>query len=569
MENKADIVVPMDNPPLCSGSIPIHQAFSGLSKANGLEPTVNMALHPQRMSRQHKTQFDPAVSDISSLCAKQSLLAEFDWETSDPEGMLLWSTPLSSIMLLQDLDVAPLCLCILNQFVFWRADFVLEFKCVKTPYHSGRLQGTTGYGAPVAPISSNRNTTYNNILDFNDQQGVDKQRNVISIPFNQATEFLRTWEGPAVEDPVQDYSLGWFSLFVNNVLQAPASVVNKVGIKVLISLENVRVSNPRPFHFFTSNDRYQSNQTLTQSAIEAPAEDENTISGVSWFAQGPPDDDVATVTENAPTLDQPTTEAIAITSLETPVKITTPCALEVGEKFEYCVSNLLEVVRRHSLITPVVSEQGFVGGASLAKTIAVEPINPYTGFFAGWGGSLKYRILQDYTPRTDEIAYFPVGVKPSRIGTGILVPETTYLAQLFRSNETVMAIDSVTASGEVGFMKPQEQFYNSGITEFIDVQIPFESHFNYMVHGTGPTEKSVTGSHTGYLVWNGQETATPPSVNASPAPTPTKIYQAVGDDFAFGVFRCPLHLQYVVPDVSAATPGLICLGGFLQWKAPP
>lgn len=87
-KSEGDLSIPMDNPSLCSGSIPTHQAYSGMSKVNGIEPTVSLQMHPIACSHPSASTFGIREKDflIEEWCKKNNMVASFEWSTGNTEG---------------------------------------------------------------------------------------------------------------------------------------------------------------------------------------------------------------------------------------------------------------------------------------------------------------------------------------------------------------------------------------------------------------------------------------------------------------------------------------------------
>jgi hypothetical protein len=261
---KTDLkLVPFDDTPLCSGSMPVMQAYSGLSKSVGIEPTVALQLHPAAMSRQHDILFEEKELMLEELMGKKCLVYSASWSDLFVPGTSLWSFELNSILGVPDdyktawfPDMVtqtgfPMNLALLNMFTFWRCEFELEFNVVRTKFHSGRLQLSVGYGARQDIAEADRSVYQNIVMDFSGENSTA----IVTIPFNACTEYLRTYEGTEAPDTNQNYSLGYAGLFVANQLRRTETVPATVDVMVFLRLKNPRVSVPRPMPFvhFTSD----------------------------------------------------------------------------------------------------------------------------------------------------------------------------------------------------------------------------------------------------------------------------------------------------------------------------
>ncbi|UHK03043.1 MAG: RNA-dependent RNA polymerase [Guiyang picorna-like virus 2] len=246
---EADVsAMPLDNPPLCSGSIPMHQTFSGMSASHGVRPTNDMQLFPSALSREPIQIFNPVESKISTLLGKKCLLTSFEVSSSDVIGKLLYSVQLNTRMGLIDGSGVPFNVALLNQFIFWRSHIRFEVVAVRTKFHSTRLNAVVTYGAPVASEAL-RTVAYSHMIDFSGENS----KFDFDVEWNAQTEFLRTYEGEGQVDPVQNYSLGNLSIYLTNALVAPESVSPAHQVLVFVRFVEPRVAVPRPYSPFTFN----------------------------------------------------------------------------------------------------------------------------------------------------------------------------------------------------------------------------------------------------------------------------------------------------------------------------
>jgi hypothetical protein len=245
----ADVsAMPLDNPPLCSGSVPFHQTFSGMSASHGVRPTNDMQLFPSALSREPMQIFNPAEAKISTLLGKKCLLTSFEVSSSDDIGKLLYSVQLNTRMGLIDGFGIPFNIAFLNQFMFWRSHMRFEVVAVRTRFHSTRLNAVVTYGAPVASEAL-RTVAYSHMIDFSGENS----KFDFDVEWNAQTEFLRIYEGDGQVDPVQNYSLGNLSFYLTNALVAPESVASSHQVLVFLRFVEPRVAVPRPYSPFTFN----------------------------------------------------------------------------------------------------------------------------------------------------------------------------------------------------------------------------------------------------------------------------------------------------------------------------
>jgi len=158
--------LPLDNPPMSGGSVPLHGAFSSMSKSNGVEPTVSMQFHQAMLNTEQLSVTDPDETKIEHLLNKRGYIGNFSWASSDATGTQKITIPMNSLLLDQTTATGatiPINVALLNQFQFWRANLVFEIYAVRTMFHSGRLLATVGYGAPSV-AASDYNVYINQVL---------------------------------------------------------------------------------------------------------------------------------------------------------------------------------------------------------------------------------------------------------------------------------------------------------------------------------------------------------------------------------------------------------------------
>lgn len=243
---QVDVSMPLDNPPLASGGLPVQQTFTGMSTSYGIRPTNDMQLYPAALSREQMQIFDPAEAKVETILGKMTLLRAFMVNATDPAGKQLYKIQMNTRMGLAEGDGIPLNVALLNQFMFWRGDIEFTFIAVKTRYHSMRIQALIGYGAEEV-ASGSRTTLFSKIMKFSEEEDVHS----FTVDWNAQTEFLRTYEGDGQFDPVQNYSLGVLAVYLQNILVAPETVAQSVEVLVGVRFLNPKVAVPRGVSPFT------------------------------------------------------------------------------------------------------------------------------------------------------------------------------------------------------------------------------------------------------------------------------------------------------------------------------
>ncbi|APG77926.1 hypothetical protein [Beihai picorna-like virus 69] len=549
-QSSENTLVPLDNPPLAGGGVPVQPQFCSMSKSVGPNTTISMQLDQKALDRCN----DFNSSNIESIVSKPCLWFQRNWSTSNAIGTNIILDEMGTFKFFDTTSPTANAVvlpnsAIINMCTFWRADLVFEVVVVKTPYHSGRLTFVSAYGAPSLQYSE-ANVYKNEVLDFGmNSDGEDISRHKIIVPYNAPTEFLRTYEGDDAPDRIENTTMGIMGIYVTNQLRAPASVSGSVEVLVFISFENVVLAVPRPEVFFKTGPRVlDCDQKVTITGSRAV----NRISNI--VPEGFGDDQVNGGAQE---------EAVSVK----PVRVTdnrdqeppsAPCKLNVGQKFENRVVDLLEIGRRYIVVNPFFQEW-ISQTASQSRdyyTFLVEPFTNISEFFAGYSGSLKYRVftqVDDIHEYENQITFYPLAqahqyVFPHLIGSGAN----------FKRGEVEVEYSTTATGSRSGSMSREVLIATYGPkTEFIDFQVPFQSHFNYCVRK----------SHVGD---DGAVNVTFESIGVVSIPKPTKstptIYQGLGDDFRFCHYRPPHVLTYKPPTITATGTfdKLMCIGGFYK-----
>ena len=160
-----------------------------------------------------------------------------------------------------------------------------------------------------------------------------------------------------------------------------------------------------------------------------------------------------------------------------------PCKLEIGQKFEFCVTDIHEIARRYTRIIPTTNtalQQFVVSTAvideSLTTTyfnISVQPQSIYRGLFAAWAGSVKYRIFTDTVGRV-QVMFSPFYNSQTLPGIPIIDASTGSYFSYKPDFSTVSITSDSALTGNVA----REVMYPISGRSFIDVSAPFQTHFN-------------------------------------------------------------------------------------------
>jgi hypothetical protein len=522
LDAQMDSGLPFDNPPLAGGGVPVTQQFPSMSKSVGLEPTHQLQLHPEMMMREPHMICDPLEIDIGEILGKRGRIYTFNIDTSDAVGDELLTIPLNFVFGLVAADPnnttqIPAHLSLLNWFARWRADIVIEVCAFRSAYHSARVLATTAYGAPSIGTGE-ENIFYNQPLDFNG----DNYWETIRIPFNAATEFLRTFEGAGNVNLVQDYSLGSLRFSVLNPLKSTTQLASTaVSCSVFVRMENVRVVQPRSYTLIDGQPTFTAQSQSNAIAVT----DKSETAGVD-------------VQVDTPTLgDEVPESAMVVTASESNLQRSEACKLQLGRKFEYTVSKIHEPLRRYRKIPLAengVTEVTLTSGpkASTVTCISVFPRSTLSSWFAGWSGHMKYRIYFNYdtdstsTIRNPEVWYdSEPGIPGDLISDPAQDAWLAYPRCVQPAPWDPAGTDITAASMRFNAMAHEYGYTLSDNMNYIDVSVPFMSQYNYL-----PTKDSNIFD-TAAQWSNG-------TLYIGAAVSDIVVYEAVGDDFRYHVW-CP------------------------------
>jgi hypothetical protein len=494
--NKVDAsTLPLDNPPLVGGSVPTMNQFCSMSKANGPEVTIGLGLHPEEMHRQPLSFRDPSESTIEGLCGRFGRITSFSWSVTQADGTDLLTLDLCSLFLDDahrlnwfNTTQLPLNVAILNLFKFIHCDVVYRFHAVRTKFHSGRLMASVGYGSTDSPPSL-KQALYNQIMDFNGDSSVAE----IVVPYNNTQEYICAFDNYRGHDGASRFASVFVSV-LNELRAANEVVADNVTVIVEIGFQNVRVAVPTGYSPMTLGGD-QSRIVMFKAEGEEP-EDPNVA------------ENRMVVTATVPPVPNPS------------------CRVELGEKFEYNVKDLHEVLRRYNFC-PFADANRQTVYDSLSKTssyevisIAVTPQCELAQIFAAWSGTMKYRIYAESN------SYCTVTYMPTRSEVDwstIMTGQTAYALAPHTSADD----DTWCQAPVFPPYLAREVMYPIGSMSFIDVSVPFYTQRNMLPtsrdweRASDHVNQFPQGSANGHLLIR--------------VPTDTKIhvYWAAGDDFRF------------------------------------
>jgi hypothetical protein len=523
-DTKSDAkIIPMDNPPCVGGTVPVQHQFGSMSKTNGPEVTVGMALHPQEMSRQPMMFRDPTETCIAGLCEKFGRIDSFSWNTNQADGTDLISFDLCSTFM-NDAPVnwtastpVPLNIAILSQFQYSHCDVVYRFHAVRTKFHSGRLMIAVGYGTLDVPPAQ-KTALYNQVLDFSGESSIID----VVVPYNNTQEYIAAQNNSRFLSTSQRF--GSVHVSVLNELRCSSEVVSDaIRVIVEVSLRNVRVAFPN-INPLVSLSRGDGRMTFGGQPVGFAAEAED--------------------------LSIPDSESIV--TAQRAVVFSRPETLSLGEKFEYTVKDIHELVRRYNfgpvglykMIFEPYPEFGLDGTVTVGvTTIPVVPHSTYNNLYMGWSGTLKYRLFIDSDAHCT-VTYVP---------TVSVLDESSFMA-VNRGYEP--STYAATFAGYAPFLA-REVMYPVGNCSFIDVSVPFCTEFDMLA-----TPRSDISTIA-------QNVPTQNGVLLVKGPIDTKVhcYVAAGDDFRYHCLVPDNQMSYQLSGGGAGTPptnGTYKVGGINQ-----
>jgi hypothetical protein len=502
LDQKMDVsAVPLDNPPVVGGGIPMVQQFPSMSKTNGPETTTGLYLHPQEMFRQPFSFRDSEETTIANLLARQGRVFNFGWNTGQADGTDLYTLDLDTVVFDDSRtpwstgwDI-PVNVGILNMFKFAHFDIVFSVHAVRTRFHSGRLQATVSYSV-LPDIPAQKTALYNNILDFNAEKSVSEFR----VPWNSAQEFIRASEN---KQQSQSSRFGQVAFSVLNELRVTSEVVSG-GVDVIIEIrfENVRLAMPNPYPATQLGDNVDRLLFIAES--EGASVETSDINAAQ--------------------------EVVSTTTTRTPPPMRL-CRVNLGQKFEYEVGDVHELVRRYTFFPlswisnvagkqpPSLSPSSIPGTANRTiYRIPCEPPGPLNNIFAGWSGMQKFRIY------AETAAHSTVSMALSTRPTGTTDNDFSHVLTMNGGTVTNPGgTGAVRAALHGGYMA-REVLYPIGSQSFIDVSVPFSSEFNFLPTLRVGVDDDVGPRGVGYLYVN------------VPLNTNIHVYWAAGDDFRYHVY---------------------------------
>jgi hypothetical protein len=227
------------------------------------------------------------------------------------------------------------------------------------------------------------------------------------------------------------------------------------------------------------------------------------------------------------------------------------CKPKIGEHFEYHIHTVNEFIRRAvpfprgSLGWTPLLNGGVPGPYGWWWSAKVKPYSRYTKFFAGWSGSMIWRVfLQAPAPdpfqpayggeRIGRITFYPGPVKQE------FDPDANFMVTAINPPQSQAGAEftvSTVKSSATYF--PQERTYYPSVQGYINACVKFDSNFFFIINKAKDDEEHMTGDDIGMLILN------------TPLEVPFDSWWSAGDDFRYWFYRPPLKLR-IKPWTSTA-----------------
>lgn len=531
----------LDNPPLGGGGVPTFGQYSSMSKICSVEPTIVMGEHPCMLCRQPDAFRQVKETLVSDILSRRGYLKTVNMNTqatgtrftdininsimSDNGATIPWTYPA---------NLEPLLKCLR-----WRGDVVIDIVAAKTAFHSFRLLAVLGYGQ-TAVVSGTENSFITQVLDFNNETSWAS----VKMPFNNRYEYCRAFEGrPPLLADVTEYGLGTLAFTVANELRAANNVAATVDVMFFVRMENVEIVGMAPYNTTDyTGDGARVVQIVTESAVDS-------------FEPSLVDNDEGDAAE---------TDVTPVDNTEISNRLPEQVnRLDIGDKFEYKIRDVVEFGRRHQKILPRNLRENAYRYSSTATTIGQSfifdciPVTSWGRIYAGWSGTIKYRLFLNYDVPTEagfdfQPAVFIIpgptnGTNSSNVnidfydGPG---QNDTFssVASISTWDFTPPVTDIVMQAGTYRQTPVEKLWQIQNSRAFIDISVPFYSEHNFL-----PLRDSYALNN-----WINARIVINAPIISGRAPT-LEVYQAWGDDFRFHCWSPYSLLRYRPLRVTSGT----------------
>lgn len=183
------------NPPVVSDVMPYQpKAFHAFSNVDTSVPSDKLAVDPKNEITLDGSVTGAGVEDslaMRSLLGRESFVQGSLWQGADAEGKILWTMPVTPIVVASNSVVSTTVLnhtvtgYVGRMFSQWRGAITYKFKLIKSRYHTGRLIIT--WDPDGVPSTDYETTTLVRVVDLQHEEEV-----VVTIPFKQAHAWCTT-----------------------------------------------------------------------------------------------------------------------------------------------------------------------------------------------------------------------------------------------------------------------------------------------------------------------------------------------------------------------------------------
>lgn len=220
---------------------------------------------------------DPLL--IKNMCKRESYLTQFNWESTDAPQTLLWNSRVTPGMYTTSIveygaddalgrvvSMTPMCM-VYNMFRYWRGDIKFRFVFVCSQYHRGKVRIVWDPTAIIGldpSVVTGYTEVYNKVIDLSVEQDVS-----ITVPYNQATAYLRTIDTISPDGSVYDAGYvipdvdnnGILSVVVLNKQTSPVASA-PISVLVYVSAPDIDFEAPKDM------TRYLSPYTLQSKDVD-------------------------------------------------------------------------------------------------------------------------------------------------------------------------------------------------------------------------------------------------------------------------------------------------------------
>jgi len=363
--------------------------FSSLAYGKGSDTVTRLGLMPDGMHIPDEAVMagHVAESNLLELCRRPMLYSQYTWKDSDTVGTLLQSWPVSPTEFYHSfnpvLGQATYLSAISDLFAFWRGKIVIRLDIVASQFHSGRLAVCYVPEYLNAFTALNMQQCMSSPTVIIDLENCANNSFEIELPYISNRPWLRT--DSEYDSEPRKRTVGMFYVWVLNALVHPDNVPNEIGVNMYVSAgDDFALAFPAP-PVRLDDDFDVTNMEVPYliPAVSVKKTLNETQSG---------EEQVADITE----------EPVDSTALVVTNNTLSPDYKHFFNEFS---GDLRDVIRRYGMAyAPFVITS--VSGATNRCFQLLLPVTPtgcglttysplgyYSRMFAGWSGSIRYKIL--------------------------------------------------------------------------------------------------------------------------------------------------------------------------------